>query len=133
MTVIIETSSSSRRAQRPGDYARNISGSPLASSLRPASRSRQIHDDTQHPGPKRGPALVSVQGTHHRQPRLLDDLLRDGPNLDLRERETQHHAAPALDELAEHLLVAVSQRFQQRLIVAGCVDPTRGVPEVWTH
>ena len=52
-------------------------------------------------------ALEPVQRAQHRQPRVLYDLLGNRTTLDMRERQAQHHAAPALNEVVEDLLVAV--------------------------
>jgi hypothetical protein len=78
---------------------------------------RHVDDNAEHPGSERRAALEAIERAQHRQPRLLHDLFGDGAVRDVRQRESEHQAAPAVHELAEHLLLAAPERRHERHIV----------------
>jgi hypothetical protein len=102
------------RVDRCVAYIRNRDRTALGT--RP--RSRVVDDDSQHPSAQGRPALETVKTAKHRQPRLLDDLLRDCTLLDVHERETKHHLTPPFHEVREDALIAIPKR-RHKGVVAG--------------
>ena len=90
---------------------------PTRSLLAPRSRTYAVEEDPEEPRLERRPALESVDAAEHREPRVLRDLLCDGPAADGRLRQAEQPRLVATNELDERSLVTGLEPADQRRVV----------------
>jgi hypothetical protein len=88
--------------------------------LRP--RLGDVRDDPIHPGSERRSSLEAFEPVQDPQPRLLHDLLRDGPRGDVHPSHPEHRGLVLLDEHHERGLVAGTEAFDQGEVGGGGED-----------
>ena len=105
------------RSRRRRVAAREENGSAAALAL--AARLRAVREDPEYPRLQRRAALEAPDPGEHAQPRLLDDVLGDGP-VDTYIRATRSIDGPVfLDQGRERILVARAERGHELGLARG--------------
>src|SRR5690606_16440587 len=96
---------------------RRNGGERSGARLAARARARTVHEDPEDPGLQGGPAFETLQAAEHGEPGVLDDFFGVGAGADVGPGEAEHRGVPAVEEPLERLLVALTQRTQQELLL----------------
>ena len=86
-----------------------------------APRLRRVRQDPEEPRLEGRPALEATDAVEHADPRVLDDLLRDGARANEEHRDPEHRRTVALDELHERPSSPPERRHQTHIVDGGDV------------